>query len=242
MRQPLVSITVLAGVLLGVIAVGFLAISGLVASDPPPEPNPSQTATVPTAIPKDIPVAPSGEQATVPTSKTTQSEREQPPKVDRSTAVATVGQNESTVYMYRDGDREVRVLLQGSLTVLETEKVTADDIVIHRSAENSIVEKQTKHGSDAPPVFRSESDGGLMALPGGVLLALDPSWSESEVEQFFKGNGISESRVSPLGYIPNGFAVETDPGFPSLEIANTLAQQDGVAISSPNWWRETEAK
>ena len=45
---------IIAGVsvlLLGAVAVGFVAITGLVASDPPPAPQPARTVTVPTAIP-----------------------------------------------------------------------------------------------------------------------------------------------------------------------------------------------
>ena len=49
-------------------------------------------------------------------------------------------------------------------------------------------------------------------------------------------------RVTKLDFIDNGFSVETEPGFPSLDLAKELAEQDGVLISSPNWWSEVEAK
>ena len=49
-------------------------------------------------------------------------------------------------------------------------------------------------------------------------------------------------RTSELDFLDNGFFVETEPGFPSLELANTLAGQDGVILSSPNWAREVELK
>ena len=70
--------------------------------------------------------------------------------------------------------------------------------------------------SDELPVFRSES-GALMTLPGGVLLILDPEWSRSQTDAFFSGNAIKLDRVSELGFVPNGFFVETEPGFPSPE-------------------------
>ena len=91
-------------------------------------------------------------------------------------------------------------------------------------------------------MFRSESGGGLMTLPGGVLLALDPSWTGDEVQDFFMANGISTGNVSPLGFIQGGYMILTRPGFPSLELANSLAEQDGVVVSSPNWWREVKAR
>ena len=90
--------------------------------------------------------------------------------------------------------------------------------------------------------FRSESGGELMTLPGGILLALDPEWDQPTVEKFFSRNGIAFDRTSELDFLPNGFFVETEPGFPSLELANTLADQGGVILSSPNWSREVELK
>ena len=81
-----------------------------------------------------------------------------------------------------------------------------------------------------------------MTLPGGVLLALDPAWDDAQVEGFFSNNEIPAERVSELGFLRNGFLIETEPGFPSLELANALAGQEGVLISSPNWRTEVEAK
>ena len=98
---------------------------------------------------------------------------------------------------------------------------------------SSIVEKQASHGDDAGPVFKSESGGEIMTLPGGVLLALDPDWDETQVEDFFAGNGISKDQISEMTFIENGYVVDTDSGFPSLDLANDLASQDGVLISSP---------
>ncbi len=95
--------------------------------------------------------------------------------------------------------------------------------------------------SDALPVFRSES-GALMTLPGGVLLVLSSAWSQAETNAFFSNNGIKMGRVSELDYVANGFFVETEPGFPSLDLANALAVQEGVEISSPNWGREATPK
>ena len=91
-------------------------------------------------------------------------------------------------------------------------------------------------------MFRSESSGTLMTLPGGVLLVLDAAWSKAETNSFFARNRIKLNRVSALDIAANSFFVETAPGFPSLDLANTLAAQDGVRISSPNWWREHTTK
>ena len=94
---------------------------------------------------------------------------------------------------------------------------------------------------DTLPVFRSES-GELMTLPGGVLLVLSAQWSRSETNAFFSSNGIKMDRVSELGYVANGFFIETEPGFPSLDLANELAALEGVDVSSPNWGRDAVPK
>ncbi len=152
------------------------------------------------------------------------------------------GAGQGTVYTWQDGDATRRVVLQGGLIVQETASIGSDDVVVVEGVKHSIVRRQAGHGHDSLPVFRSESGGELMTLPGGVLLALDPEWDESRVEIFFLENDISKDRTSELTFIENGFFVETEPGFPSLILANGLADKDGVAISSPNWWREVQTK
>jgi hypothetical protein len=162
-------------------------------------------------------------------------------RAEREAAAAEAGKQQGEVYTWQDGDRTLGVVLQGDLAVQDTASIKADDVVVVKSGDTSIVEGRAGNGG-SEPVFRSESGGGLMSLPGGVLLALDAQWDQAQVDDFFDRNGISADRVSELDFIPNGFVVETEPGFPSLELANTLAGQDGVTVSSPNWWREVQAK
>ena len=152
------------------------------------------------------------------------------------------GSGQGTVYTWEDGDTTRRVVLQDELVVQETAANTMDDVVVVEGVGDSIVRRQPRHDQDSLPVFRSESGGGLMTLPGGVLLALDPEWDQARVDSFFSENGISKGRTSELDFIENGFLLETEPGFPSLNLANELALKDGVIISSPNWWREVETK
>ena len=143
--------------------------------------------------------------------------------------------DQGPVYTYEDGDRTVRVRLQSDL------EVSGDGNVARGSGEH-IVTKDSSRRSTGQPVFRSESSGTLMTLPGGVLLVLDAEWSTAETNAFFARNRIKLSRVSDLDVAANSFFVETEPGFASLNLANTLAEQDGVLISSPNWWREHTTK
>ena len=152
------------------------------------------------------------------------------------------GSVQGDTYTWQDGDRTMTVKPQTDLVVekgsggLPRDVVSANDggTNVARSADG-----QSK--SDALPVFRSES-GALMTLPGGVLLVLSSEWSQAETNAFFSNNGIKMDRVSELDYVANGFFVETEPGFPSLDLANALAAQDGVEISSPDWGRQATPK
>ncbi len=139
--------------------------------------------------------------------------------------------SQGQIYTYEDGDRTVRVQLQSDL------EVSGDSSVARGSGEH-IVTNDSSRRSTGQPVFRSESSGTLMTLPGGVLLVLEAEWSETQTNAFFARNRVKLSRVSDLEVAANSFFVETAPGFASLNLANTLAAQDGVRISSPNWWRE----
>ena len=162
---------------------------------------------------------------------------------------ALEGASQGTVYTWQDGDRTLRaVLQQPRQAVRETvadateDGVIRKDNVIKKEELDSSVREQSEGDSGGQPVFRSESGGELMTLPGGIALALDPAWDRDAVESFFLRNGIALERASELDFLDNGFFVETEPGFPSLELANTLAEQDGVILSSPNWAREVESK
>ena len=146
------------------------------------------------------------------------------------------GSVEGDVYTWQDGDRTLRVRLQTDLTVEPD-----GDVRSRGSGDGGVGVRGDSDPNGAQPVFRSES-GALMTLPGGILLVLDATWSGQQVDSFFARNSIAKSRVSELGFLPNGFFVETAPGFPSLNLANALAGQDGVEISSPNWWTESTTR
>ena len=140
-------------------------------------------------------------------------------------------------YTWQDGRHTRRASVQIDLVAQAEEETRSDDIVVRGGGEEHVVRRQPRHDEAALPVFRSES-GEILTLPGGVLLALDASWDQARVDQFFLENGITGDRIARQQFAVHAFLVETAPGFPSLELANTLATQDGVLLSSPNWRRE----
>lgn len=151
------------------------------------------------------------------------------------------GNTSGSVYSWQDGDRTQHVVLQNDLVAQSKSDNTSKDVVVAEMGVYSIVEGDYKQGSGAQPVFKAESGGGLMTLPGGVLLSLDPDWDQTTVDKFIEGNGISPDQVSEIDFLDNTFFVETEPGFPSLELANSLADKEGVKVSSPNWQQQYEA-
>ena len=169
-----------------------------------------------------------------------------PPGADTQRSVAGVAKQTireaQTEYTWEDGDRTLTVTLQTDLTVEERTPFEALKDALATTPRGNVVRSADSGGrSTGLPVFTSPS-GDLMTLPGGVLLLLDQDWTEARVKRFFADNAISASDVSALGWIDNGYFIETAPGFPSLTLANALAGQLGVEISSPNWWQQVELK
>ena len=146
--------------------------------------------------------------------------------------------DQSVLYTWQDGARTRHAFLQTNLVVQQSADNSPEDVVVRAGAADSIVERTARHdGKDTLPVFRDES-ASLMTLPGGVLLVLDEQWGLGQVNAFFASNGIARSSVEEMSIAPNAFFIEAAPGLPSLNLANTLAAEDGVQISSPNWRRE----
>ena len=90
-------------------------------------------------------------------------------------------------------------------------------------------------------VFRSRS-GEEMSLPGGVIVVLNPRWSPAQTDAFFARNKIERGRVTELGWIDNGFLIDTSPGLAALDLANSLYGQTGVEMSTPDWATEPVLK
>ena len=155
---------------------------------------------------------------------------------------ATPGAVQGQAHTWEDGDRTLTVHLQDDLVVAKGSDGMPRDIVAADDGGTNVVRSaDAQSRSGTLPVFRSES-GDLLTLPGGVLLVLDSTWSEAQVNSFFSDNGIKLDQVSELSYAANGFFIETEPGFPSLDLANELAALDGVEVASPNWGREAVPK
>lgn len=225
-----------------------------------PSPSPTAEAAVPTAVATAVPVAAKPGPDSLDTSSgggRTFSEEDPDPLDDEF--APQEGDDlldrrwvPGPVYEWFDGDRVRRAQLQLDLAVRLDGVLEASDTVVDDTGAGTIVQVPVPASAPgagdaagqvprAGPVFVSES-GELMSLPGGVLAVLDAGWSLEQVQAFFAGHGVDWDGVSELAYADNGYLVATEPGFASLELANTLAAQPGVETSSPNWWTEHTRK
>ena len=189
---------------------------------PPPEVPPLQQAKVPT---------PTGEDEQEPKAGVNQQ--------SEPTTKGSGGGTEQSEYTWQDGDRTLTVLLQSDLVI--DEDASSKDAMADAPGGAIVKSAGAKSEDKGLPVFKSQS-GALMTLPGGVLLVLEPDWSQAEVNTFFSNNSIKLSKVEALDFIDNGYFIETEPGFPALDLANALAAEEGVIVSSPNWWTEVTVK
>ena len=219
----------LLGTLATLLAVAFAACAGSDKAEPASRDPSVQPISVPDQL--AVSVAAANDVAQVGTvAEAAQADFQKVPQVSDAAATATPAS-----YTYNDGDRTLTVFLDSDLTVGEDSGGTTDgDAITTRSSDPQ------RRGNELP-VFRTSS-GSLMTLPGGVLLLLNEGWTSAQVDTFFSTNEINRATVSELGWIDNGFFIETDPGFPSLNLANKLAGQEGVELSSPNWSHEVELR
>ena len=136
-----------------------------------------------------------------------------------------------TQHTYRDGDKTVKITLQEDLVGVKGEYGQIS--VVPRSEAPATADEEI-------PVF-ADQEGTLLALQGDVVLMFDKSLSEEQLASFLDANGLLD-RVGRMGYSTHAFRIKTDPGWESLELANRLAEKQGVAVSRPDWWRKRRAR
>ena len=164
-----------------------------------------------------------GLSASVPVVEPGDEETDMSPGPREESVLPMSGQQQGQMFIWYDGDREMRVWLQQDLTVN-----AAGDVVPREAGSDA------SGGSGSEVVFASES-GSFMTLPGGVIVVFERELSKAEAEVFFGEVGVSMADVSKLDSLPNGWFVDTAPGLDAINLANTIADQDGVLLSSPNW-------
>lgn len=90
------------------------------------------------------------------------------------------------------------------------------------------------------PLLRDAATGAERALPGNVIVRLNPDWTAAQVAAWLHANDLREVARLPVGN--NVLVVSSPPGLPSLELANRLQQSGTVVSAQPNWWQKMHAR
>jgi len=92
------------------------------------------------------------------------------------------------------------------------------------------------------PVFHDgpSSSAGMRALPGNIIVYLNPAWDASLVDAWIKKRKLEIVKKLDIG--PNIYVFKTGPGLEALDTANTLYKSGEVNAAFPDWWQGVVAK
>jgi len=80
----------------------------------------------------------------------------------------------------------------------------------------------------------------MRALPGNVIVYLDPQWSQEAVSKWLSARKLEIVKKLEIG--PNIYVIKTGPGLEALETANALYRSGGVKAAFPDWWQEVATR
>jgi hypothetical protein len=169
-------------------------------------------------------------------------------------------------YVWHDGDREQKVWLNpqvvaefnpGKRSEAAASSVNAKARVLPMARRQAGVRLwQTDNAGDIAvrglkavnpsgkysPVFHDSpsSASSMRALPGNIIITLDPAWDAAAVSAWLKRRNMEVVKKLEIG--PNIYVIKTGPGLEALETANTLYQSGEVKAAFPDWWQEVQAK
>ena len=172
----------------------------------------------------------------------------------------------SQAYVWYDGDREQRVWLnpevvaefnpspegENSLkSVYSSARVVPtkhnQGVVrfwqLDNTAETAIRSLKARHpaGKYSAVVHDAPTSAGRMrALPGNVIVFLNPQWNETAVNNWLRARKLEIVKKLEIG--PNIYLIKTEPGLEALETANALYRSGEVTAAFPDWWQEVTTR
>lgn len=84
------------------------------------------------------------------------------------------------------------------------------------------------------------STGRMRALPGNIIIYLDPQWDETAVSNWLIAHSLEIVKKLEIG--ANIYVIKTGPGMEALEIANSLYLSGEVKAAFPDWWQEVSTR
>ncbi|MCG7868604.1 MAG: hypothetical protein JAY74_19820 [Candidatus Thiodiazotropha taylori] len=102
--------------------------------------------------------------------------------------------------------------------------------------------KSEQYAGRLSPVFHdSPTEGGpLRALPGGLIVTLDPSWEKPQIDNWLIRKGLEVERRLPIGV--HTYLLRSAAGIEALELANQLRESGEVVNATPNWWKPSSRR
>jgi hypothetical protein len=84
------------------------------------------------------------------------------------------------------------------------------------------------------------TSGRMRALPGNVILYLNPEWDIATVNAWVNQHQLEIVKKMDIG--PNIYVIKTGPGLEALNIANSLYKSGEVVAAFPDWWEEVTTR
>lgn len=159
---------------------------------------------------------------------------------------AAQDKNTPESYIWYDGGKPKRVWLDSSVVAEfgnRTEDKSAQagksEAVRIRRLDDPAAARGVAQGQ-VSPVLRDGAAGRMRALPGNVIVRLDPAWSSAQVDVWLASSGLVKVRQLPIG--KNVLVISSPPGLASLELANRLQESGTVVSAQPDWWEQMERR
>ena len=145
-------------------------------------------------------------------------------------------------YVWYDGGKPRQVQLDEALMAefdgkaepAATPVLRSDGVQIWRQQDEAATRAVAT--SKTSPVFRDSDGGTLRALPGNIIVRLDPAWSATQVNDWLAGTELTALRRLPIG--GNVLVVMSPPGLAALDLANRLQLSGKVVSAQPEWWEQ----
>jgi hypothetical protein len=185
-------------------------------------------------------------------------------------ADSKVAMNKSTTltqpYVWYDGDREQQVWLNPQVVAEFNPGPQGESAM--KSAHSGAKVLPTKHNQAAVRLWQLDnaaetairnfkashpqgnysavfhdgpaSTGPMRALPGNIIVYLDPQWNEAAVNNWLNTRRLEIVKKLKIG--PNIYVIKTGSGLEALETANALARSGEVKAAFPDWWQEVATR
>ena len=92
------------------------------------------------------------------------------------------------------------------------------------------------------PVFHDTptASGRIRALPGNVIVYLNPAWDANKISRWMKNHKLEISKKIEIR--DNAYVIKSEPGIHTLQLANSLYESGDVVAAFPDWWLDSNLR